>query len=396
MISLLAVRVLLDVQFWFPTWMIFLLERGFSPLEAALADAIFHAAIVVAEVPMGRLADRIGRKATLLATCAATIVVFSGIAMVSSLGGLFLVWALWGVLWALASGIDTAYAWELVETRHPEVTPSRYLGWTRAVAGVAGFVSLLTAGFLLDLWAPLPYLVTALFALVALLIALRVPSIPRLPGPRRSVGRGRAHARARWSFLRSPGVAWGIGLGATVSIIGISIRILFQPLGIDGGLTASQISICYALFALAVGLGGYLGGRLATRGRARFTLLALALMSVLLTATGLGATAMSGWVTLGILVPVSGVFFAVGKTITDIWVVSSVPAVVRATALSVSSALSGLAMAGIRPVLVLVSETNGLGIAFIGWGVLCLAASFAVLLLLARARSRREHPAMRA
>ena len=55
----------LEVQFWFPVWLLFLLDRGFTIGQAAFADALFRFVATAAEVPAGWLSDRIGRKRSL-------------------------------------------------------------------------------------------------------------------------------------------------------------------------------------------------------------------------------------------------------------------------------------------------------------------------------------------
>ena len=58
----------LEVQFWFPVWLLFLLDRGFTIGQAALADAVFRIVATIGEVPAGWLSDRIGRKKSLYLT----------------------------------------------------------------------------------------------------------------------------------------------------------------------------------------------------------------------------------------------------------------------------------------------------------------------------------------
>lgn len=372
---LLTVRVLLDVQFWFPTWMIFLLQQGFSPLEAAAADALFHVVIVAAEVPMGRLVDVIGRKPALLLSCALTTVVFLGIGFVSGLPMLMAVWALWGVLWALASGLDTTYAWELAETHQGRVSPTRYLGWTRLAGGVAGGVSLLTAGPLLEIWPPLPFVVTAVLGLLALGVAATVPSIPRSPA-RHFTGRHSSAAGSWRTALRRRGLGAGIALGAIVLTAGISIRILFQPVGVELGFSPTIISAGYAVIALAVAVGGWIGTRVSPTNRSRAVIWSLAVMALSYAMVSATTHLQLAWVTLLVSLPLGTAAFGVSKTVIDVWLVEAVGPRYRATVLSLSSAASGLTMAAVRPVLVVIGTDASNATAFLVWaGVTALLAA---------------------
>lgn len=381
---LLSVRVLLDVQFWFPTWMIFLLGQGYTPLQAAAVDAIFHGVVVLAEVPLGRLADRMGRKPALLLTCALTIVVFAGMGLVSSFWLMAAVWALWGLLWALASGLDSTYAWELAEAHSKSVSPVRYLGRTRLAGGAAGVISLLSAGLLLEWWAPLPYLVTAALGLVALLVALTIPTIPRptvAPNTRASVS-------ALRQALHHPTVRIGIALGAIVLTAGISIRILFQPLGLQLGLGAFEISLSYGLIAVTVAVGGWWGSHISRRRRGWWIALAVGGMAVSFLVVSVTAHFDLAWLTMLAVIPLGTTAFGLGKTLTDVWLVESVDPHWRATMLSLASAVNGLAMVGLRPAIVLAGNATSIGTAFFIWGWVSLAfCALCVALMLRFIRS---------
>lgn len=380
---LLGVRILLDVQFWFPTWMIFLLEQGYTPMQAAAVDAVFHAVLVLAEVPMGHLMDRIGRKRALLATCALTVLVFAGIGLVSSVWLMAVVWGVWGMLWALASGLDSTYAWELAESRPEELSPSRYLGRTRLAGGLAGVVSLLSAGLLLEVWPPLPYLVTSGLGLIALLVAVTVPSVP-VPAAHASA----ASPDSLRSSLRIPAVRTGIMLAAIVLTVGISIRILIQPLGLQMGLGAAAIGVGYGMIAVAVALGGWLATRLAPRRHARWIVFSIILMALSYVLVALTAHLGQAWLTLLIVLPVGTAAFGLGKTITDIWLIDAVGPRWRATVLSLASAANGLAMVGLRPVIVAAGDAAGHSTAFFGWGVLSGLCGLLCFVLLRRVPPR--------
>ncbi|MDN5726062.1 MAG: MFS transporter [Propionibacteriales bacterium] len=384
---LLSVRVLLDVQFWFPTWMIFLLGQGYTPLQAALVDAIFNAVVVLAEVPMGRLVDRIGRKPALLITCGLTTVVFAGIGLVDTVWLMAAVWALGGLLWALASGLDTTYAWELAEARPSCLSPMRYLGRTRLAGGLAGVVSLLSAGYLLEVWAPLPYLVTSGLGLIALLVAFTVPAIPRPKLTTATV----ASVSLR-SAVRLPAVRTGIALGAIVLTAGISIRILFQPLGLELGLSAFEIGIGYAMIAVAVALGGWFASHITLRHRSRWIAASVGLMALSFLLVTVTAPLRLSWLTVLAVLPLGTAAFGMGKTLTDIWLVEAVGPQWRASVLSLASAANGLAMVALRPTIVLVGESSGNTTAFLLWGLVSVAFCLLCLLLTRRPVRRPAEP----
>jgi MFS family permease len=58
----------LNFQLWFPIWIIYLTkERGLTLAQVTLIDIPFWLCIVVLQIPAAALADRWGRKPTLIA-----------------------------------------------------------------------------------------------------------------------------------------------------------------------------------------------------------------------------------------------------------------------------------------------------------------------------------------
>ncbi|MGO1481995.1 MAG: MFS transporter [Brachybacterium sp.] len=389
LVRLGAVRLLLDVQFWFPVWLILLLDRGFSLGEAALVDGLFRVVVVAAELPMGKFADRLGRKRTVILVCLATSVVFTAIGLVNTLPVLVITWIAWGLLWALASGVDTAYSWELAQQERPGHA-QRYLGRTRAITGTAGVISLLTAGWLYDIAPGLPFWATAALAALALLIALTLPDID----PER-VGTAAATATSSLRMaLSDPSLRNAVALAAVVLATGWSLQILVQPLALQLGLAPASTGVVYAVFAVAGGLGGVLGARSA---RVSQPWVPLSMLGLALACVGIGLLIRSELAILSIVVllPIIGILHALAKTVTDIWVAQISGPRVLASVFSVVSLIGGLVIAVARPGLVVLSGVIGAGEAFAVWGAVSMAGMAACLLLWrrrARAAVAASHP----
>lgn len=376
---MLLIRALLDVQFWFPTWLIFLLGQGFTLAEATAADAIFHAVIVLAEVPMGWVCDRIGRRRSLIAVCISTTAVFLAIGFSTGFLMLIAAWTLWGVLWALGSGLDTAYAWELAETYGEGTTPQRYLGRVRIVSAVIGVGSLVLAGPLLEIWPPLPYVTTAALACIALVLTMTLPPDST---PTARVGSHRLPTFAE--TMGRPIVRAGLVLSASILVVGISPRILFQPLGLELGLSSSFISGAYGIFAVCVGLGAWTAGRAPARSLGRWTTIAIGLCGVAFFAIGALSPVAPGWAVMTLVLPIGGLSFGLAKTLSDIWLASQVRPAFRARILSLGSAASGILMVPIRPVLVATSTGAGMSWTFMGWGAVCIGIAAMCALVIHR------------
>jgi MFS family permease len=56
-----------NLQLWIPTWVLYLnIERGLTLAEIALLEAIFHIVTLGMEIPTGAVADRWGRRTSIV------------------------------------------------------------------------------------------------------------------------------------------------------------------------------------------------------------------------------------------------------------------------------------------------------------------------------------------
>lgn len=355
-----AAQLLLEVQFWFPVWLIFLLDRGFTLAQALIADGIFRLVSVVSEFPVGLVADRIGRKPTYLALAAGSVLTFAAITQIGSVGSLVAVWVLWGVLWALASGAASAYLYELCERPDALVPAVKAFGLVRAVGSVAVLLSLLSAGYLYDVDPRLPFALTAALAVVAMVVIATLPSVPA------------SSAATTWASLRDgvrtltgdPRIRLALWLGILLLFYGWSVRILFQPLALDLRLGNALTGWMYAAFAAAGVVGGLASA--AVRRRARRPALAIAFLALWVTTAV--CAALPAWAPFCWL-PVMGAAYTFGTTVLEVETNEAVPGAVRATAFGVVSCLAGIGIAVARPGLGLVTGNHPVGVAFGVWAV---------------------------
>lgn len=355
----------LEVQFWFPVWLIFLLDRGFTIGQAAAVDGLFRVVATIAEVPAGYLSDRIGRKWSLHLALAGTTLTFFSIAGVKGLSSLVVAWVLWGILWALISGLLTAYAWEIGFTE-PGGGPSRaaeYVRLRRIFSSLAMLFSLVSAGPLYAVRPSLPFVVTAILALAA------IPVAARLPSPSGETVDAKLSPASLGEYF-SARMRPALFAGAVVLVAGWSIQMVFQPAGLDAGLDPTAISILFAGFALAQLVGAWLVGRVRV-GRT-----AVLVSSV----SGIAVMCLGVWAGFQGSLPISislvslvliGVFYSAGTTCAEIWVSELASDSNRATMLSLISLLGGMLLAVTRPLLGLVAGAHGSAYAFGMWAIVC-------------------------
>ena len=174
-----------------------------------------------------------------------------------------------------------------------------------------------------------------------------------------------------------------IAAGAIVLVAGWSIQMVFQPLGLEVGLSPANISFLFAGFAVAQLVGAWLVGRVRWD---RDTVLVLSVAGISLMCFGVWAPGLHQSVALLSLVTL-GLFYAVGTTYCDIWVSELSTAKNRAMMLSLVSLTGGIVMVGTRPVLGLIADAWDAHAAFGVWAAVCAALTFALLVVLKRGRT---------
>jgi MFS family permease len=377
-----AVQFLLEVQFWFPVYLIYVLDLGFSLAVAVLADGVFRLVSVLCEVPMGILADRIGRRRTYLLLTGLAVATFTAITQIQTVQGLFGAWILWGVLWALGSGASSAYLYELAAREAPTVDAHRAFGLVRAVEQVAVLVSLLAAGYLYGVAPALPFAVTAALAAIAFVVAWTLPETAdtQVRSTFRSVMRDiRTTAADRRVRLV-------VALGALLLLLGWSPRILLQPLALDLDYSVQRTGWMYAAFAAAAVVAGVVAGRVGPGGRR-----AVLRTSFLLLLAMLLATSSFPWLGPFLFLPVLGFAYTLGLTVLEFATNEATTPRLRATVLSVVSLLGGVGIAVARPSLGIASDRLSVATAFSLWAGIGALLVLAALVLLRRLDAGDEH-----
>src|SRR5438874_5101823 len=110
-------RLLSEAQFLSAIWIIFLRHRGFSLTEVGLAEAGFHLAPVLLELPSGSFADLVGRRWSMVA--GALLVALSSALLWSAhaLPMVMLAMFVHGASFSFRSGADQAYLYEALGER---------------------------------------------------------------------------------------------------------------------------------------------------------------------------------------------------------------------------------------------------------------------------------------
>ncbi|TNE84999.1 MAG: MFS transporter [Deltaproteobacteria bacterium] len=195
-------RALRGLVFWMAVFFLYYQER-LTVGEALWLEAVYYTAFVLLEVPSGYLSDAVGRRPTLIAGS----LLYALGAVAFALGDGFAPWALGQLLFAAGfafdSGTDQSLLYDTLaaEGREDEFgeLEARASAWNLVAVAVAS----LAGGMLGAVDLRLPYVASAVSAVVAMGIAMAFTEPPRAKANPPSmqlanVGRALRHPMLRW------------------------------------------------------------------------------------------------------------------------------------------------------------------------------------------------------
>ncbi len=244
-------RLLATSYLWVPIFVPFMQSRGLGFEEIALLHAIYSVVVILVEVPTGALADRIGRRQSMmigtLAMAASCLTAYGAHDFATFAAAEVLA----AVSMALCSGADSAYLFDLLQQQGRGHEYPRREGtasaWHQAGSGLA----CAAGGLLGTVDLALPYLVTAGVSVAAFVTALLMR--PERPAPARpraaaeEVALYMHHMRQSLRDVTTSGrLVWIICYAAVVFVLLRSTVVLYQPYLDSRGFSLAEIGLVYA------------------------------------------------------------------------------------------------------------------------------------------------------
>ncbi len=376
-------------------WVVYLAGRGYSPLAIGLFEMLFHVAKFLAEAPTGVFADLVGRRASLILSCAlnaaATLLLLSPAAQLIALS-----FALSGVSWAFKGGAQEAVIWTLAERSggagELAYRYSRLFSRMLVLMLIASALGEASGGFLFRINFAVPFTLSALTTALAIVPLLLIPETRAQQDAHdrrdelRALWRPLAHLSDGLSAVwRNPTLLALLlfsGLEAAIfTTTGFYTQLYFHQLGF----TLGAIGVIVAIGSVVDFLATALAPRLIARIRRRWLLAALygaVALGVLIMSLGNPVVGLVGFLLL--IHPGDAIFVpAMSASLNE-----RAPEAQRATVLSLDTTLFSAAMIVAFPLF-------GLGLTRIPFGVAYLCAFGAlivgggVILLIQRARRRQ-------
>lgn len=369
-------------------WFVYLVEtRGLTVAHALLFDAVFFTSLLLSEVPTGVVADRYGRRISMLSGSFLISAGFIVFALADWLPVLLTAYVLFGIGAALMSGADDAYLFDAL----------RAVGRVREFPAVAGrlnaMMTLAVGGFtiiggLMATVTPLswPIAASGVLSLMAASLAWRLDEPPREPGgPAASfLGTGLSAARR---VLRVPSLRWAATLGALPWVAGFAAFTVWQPVLIGYEVPVGAFGWVAAAMMLVAATGGWSANWFSRRLGVSRALLVLPVIGAISLLGGSGG--MLWFVPLFGLAP-----FAQNALhpISTVYISRRVPDSERATALSLQQFAAQFATIFLMLSLSALVSRIALGHALAGTSALLLTVAVVCWLLWRRAGDRELAP----
>ena len=377
-----AFRLLATSYLYVPIFMVFQADRGLSYFERLALGGIYAGVVVLAELPTGVFADRIGRRRSMqlgalamVGSCALAVCAhgFTTFAVAEALAALSI---------ALCSGADSAYLYDLLASHGRTADYSRRESTASAWHLVGSALGFAAGGLLASIDLALPYVITGAVAAAAAVVACAM----RDDRPART-GRANAGVRVWWRHtvdaVTEVGVngrlAWLVGYSAVMFLLLRATAYVYQPYLAECGLSTGAIGFVFA--------GGYLISALAAnathRLRARFgdeALLWGVLGALAVGFVGLAGARHGAWMLVLLLIQAvaNGIYSPLIKPLLNREVadsrrraaVLSVESMIRRAAMGLFAPLAGLYGQGDGMVLCGAVALGGFAVLAVGrWGV---------------------------
>jgi MFS family permease len=375
-------RFLMNFQFWLPIWIIYLQrERGLSLTQITLLDVPFLLIVVFAEVPTGAIADRFGRRFSLVLGSALFAVAVFIFGFADSYPVILMSYTAWGLGQTFQSGADAALLYDSLKQIGREDDFQKINSRMWAVTSLAALVAILIGAPIAEATSFTSTITaSALIALLAIPVALAMHepahdrSEVRAPYVRTLV----AGVREAWE---QPTLRYVILYSGVMLTVVFVPQIFQQPFLARHGVSTGSLGLWQAPVRGAGIVAALLAHQLVSRLGQRGAFFALPVMLAIcnLALAGIdSAWAASAFVGMGLVAGFQNPVFAS-------YINKRIPSERRATILSVQSVAGFMMLSLMNPIAGLIADGFGLRPVFFVFGLLAIGVAIPILLLWSRA-----------
>jgi MFS family permease len=373
-----AYHLTAQMAFFGAVWILYLQHRGYSLAQIGLAEAAFHLAPILLEIPSGSFADLVGRRWSLVVS--SSLVVGGNVFLWhgGNLPVVLLAMFLTGASFSFRSGADEAFLYDALSAEQRS-RYGRVFGRLLSAGYLVGGLSTWVGAVLSERSYTIPLVLSSIAAACGILLAFGLDE----PARERSHARGagfRGHVHDVRTILRTrPAVALMLMVGAlfwtTLTITDLYAQAAFSDRGLGNG----QIGLLLGTMSIAIAAGTTVGGQLTGSFALQWPALAL------LTGVGVMLIGLETVVLAVIAFVVAQFVSGVIETRLSAWYNAHLPSGQRATVLSLGSWLFSCFMIVLFPLAGWFAGTFGWSALYVACGSVGAATSLAAIVV-------RKHP----
>jgi len=375
-------RFLMNFQLWWPIWVIYLQqERGLSLTRITILDVPFLLLVVLAEVPTGAIADRFGRRTSLILGSGLFAIAVFIFGIAESYPVILLSYTVWGLALTFQSGADTAILYDSLKAvgREPDFQKINSRLW--ALTSLSVLIAILIG-------APIAAATSFTFAITlsAVIALAAVPIAWSMHEPQGEHGGAhedyfgtvRTGVRDAWEH---PRLRYMILFSAVLMACTYAPMVFAQPFLAEHGVSLGNLGLWQAPIRAAGVVGALFAAQLVSRlgERGAFFAMPTAIVIAMIALAGVDQT----WAAAAYLLV--GAVAGIQNPVLATYINRHIPSSRRATMLSVQNLVGNLILAGIQPLSGYVADSAGLQGMFLMFTLVLGIVGFGSLALWLRA-----------
>jgi len=240
--------------FFWPVFTLFLLARDLSFTQIALLNSLSAGVVIVGELPTGYVADRIGRRNSMLVSSVLYAASILGFAVARSFAAFAVLWTVWAFAQTFRSGAGAAWLYETLADRLDESAYTRVRGRGGSVNKWLSAGTMLSAGPLYAVDPRLPFLAAGVLNAASVVVLVTMPETSTFDDGRPSEETFSvvdAVPLLREQLSRPPlrsvvvyaGVFFGVLRAADEFVQPVAVGVIDIPLSAIGGLYAGFTAV---------------------------------------------------------------------------------------------------------------------------------------------------------
>ncbi len=384
-------QFLLNFQLWWPIWVVYLTERrGFTLGQVTLLDVPFWMSIIALQVPAAAIADRWGRKPTLIAAACALTAAVTLFGLASSFALILVSYLIWGIGFSLLFGTESAFLYDTLKALGRDEDYPRVYGRAWGLVTAAALAgTLLGAPVAAATSLSFPIVVSGGLAFLAVLAAATFTEPAPEARSERRLTYGRIIADSIEILRRRPAVRYSILFYGLITVGSIAPIFFFQPFLREHNIDVGQVGFWQTPARLA-GIIGAVGAYriLAALGPRRTFYL---MPAVLFASYALLAVWDSVYAQLAF--PFMNMMVFLSQPVVTDYINRRVPTDQRATMVSLTNLIRAAVLIPTAPLLGLLADEFSLAASFWAGGAMIAVLGLPLLALWSPFLLRERQPA---